>query len=235
MEHNRKLYRFILEKGLKSAGALMALALLLFTLAGTYDVLGFWVYISLAIFYQFISLLIIVPRYPAFIDLDETRRSSHSNAKKWDKVVLWFLAAITFLMYGLAAFDLGHLHISQLSVWFIVPGIALYIFSSMLNQWAMIHNPHFEREVRIQFEREHRVVTTGPYSYIRHPGYLGSILFYLSFPLICGSGLALCGGALGIMGMMVRTNLEDTTLQNELAGYAEYAQQVRYRLVPYVW
>ncbi len=235
MEHDRKLYRFILKTAVQSLGALMALALLLFTLAGTYNVPGFWIYITLAISCQMISLFIIVPRYPALIDLAEARRSKHPDAKKWDKVLLWLLAASTFLMYGLAALDLGHLHVGLWSPWFVIPGVALYVVSSLLNQWAMVHNPHFEREVRVQFDRGHRVIKTGPYSHVRHPGYLGSALFYLSFPMICGSTLALCGGALGILGILVRTNLEDATLRNELTGYAEYAQQVRYRLVPYVW
>jgi len=235
MEHDRKLIRFILEKSLKSAGALASLGLLLFTLAGSLNIVGFWVYIVLAILYQVVSLVIIVPKYPAYIDLDEARKATHANVKQWDKVVLWVLAGITFAMYGLAALDLGHLHIGQFSVWLAIPGIVLYIVSSMLNQWAMVHNPYFERGVRIQHERKHRVVMTGPYSYVRHPGYLGSLLFFVAFPLISGSTLALCAGMLGIIGILARTSLEDKTLREELAGYAEYAREVRYRLIPYVW
>ncbi len=116
-----------------------------------------------------------------------------------------------------------------------VPGIVLYIVSSMLNQWAMVHNPYFERSVRIQHERKHRVVKTGPYSYVRHPGYLGSLLFYVAFPLISGSALAFCAGMLGIIGILARTSLEDRTLREELTGYGEYAREVRYRLIPHVW
>jgi len=213
----------------------MSLGLLLFTLAGRVDILGFWIYIATAILYQIVSLLIIVPRHPAYVDLDEARKARPSNVKAWDKVVLWVLAGVTFVMYGLAALDLGHLHIGQLPVWLAIPGVALYIASSMLNQWAMLHNPHFERAVRIQHERGHRVASTGPYSYVRHPGYLGSALFYVAFPLMSGSVLAWCGGALGIIGVLVRTSLEDKTLRKELAGYTEYARAVRYRLVPYVW
>lgn len=213
----------------------MSLGLLLFTLAGRVDILGFWIYIATAILYQIVSLLIIVPRHPAYVDLDEVRKARPSNVKAWDKVVLWVLAGVTFVMYGLAALDLGHLHIGQLPVWLAIPGVALYIASSMLNQWAMLHNPHFERAVRIQHERGHRVASTGPYSYVRHPGYLGSALFYVAFPLMSGSVLAWCGGALGIIGVLVRTSLEDKTLRKELAGYTEYARAVRYRLVPYVW
>lgn len=235
MEHSRKLSEFILEKGVKSVGALASLGLLLFTLAGTVNILGFWIYLAVAILYQVISLFIVVPRYPAYLDLDETRKRRHANVKGWDRVILWALAGSTFLMYGLAALDLGHLHVGQFSAWFAIPGVVLYIVSCMLNQWAMLHNPHFERCVRIQHDRGHRVATTGPYRYVRHPGYLGSVLFYVAFPLISGSALALCGGTLGIIGTLVRTSLEDRTLREELVGYAEYAQEVRHRLMPYVW
>jgi protein-S-isoprenylcysteine O-methyltransferase Ste14 len=233
--HNRRLNKFILERGLKSAEALASLGLLFFVLAGTLDILGLWIYIAIAILYQVISLLIIVPKYPEYLALDEARRARPTNVKEWDKVLLWVLAGCTFLMYGLAALDLGHLHVGKLSLWFAMPGVVLYIVSSMLNQWAMVHNPHFERGVRIQHERDHRVVKTGPYRYVRHPGYLGSVFFFIAFPLISGSVLALWGGAMGIIGILVRTSLEDRTLREELAGYAEYAQEVRYRLIPYVW
>jgi protein-S-isoprenylcysteine O-methyltransferase Ste14 len=235
MEHSRKLNKFILEQGLKSAGSLASLGFLLFTLAGKVEILGFWIYIVVAIVYQVISLLIIVPKYPEYVALHEARKARPTNVKKWDTVLLWVLAGFTFLMYGLAALDLGHLHVGKLSWWFAIPGVALYIAGSMLNQWAMVHNPHFERGVRIQHERQHRVAKTGPYSYVRHPGYLGSVLFYISFPLISGSVLALWGGTLGIIGILVRTSLEDKTLREELDGYAAYTQKVRYRLMPYVW
>ena len=235
MEDRRRLGKFILRRAIGSVGALASLGLLLFTLAGRINILGFWIYVAVAILYQVVSLLIIVPRYPAYIDLDEARRARHANVKGWDRLVVWALAGATFVMYGLATLDLGHLHVGRLPVWFAIPGVALYVGGSMLNQWAMVHNPHFERCVRIQHDREHRVARTGPYRYVRHPGYLGSLLFYVAFPLITGSALALSGSALGIAGVLVRTALEDGTLREELAGYPEYAQDVRHKLVPYVW
>ena len=235
MERSRELNKFILDKALKSAGALASLGLLLFTLAGRANILGFWIYLAVAISYQVISLLVIVPRYPAFVALDEMRRARHTDVKQWDTALLWALMGFTFLMYGLAALDLGRFHLGHLSLWFALPGAALYVTGSMLNQWAMLHNPHFERGVRIQHDRDHRVATTGPYGYVRHPGYLGSMLFYLAFPLITGSALAFAGSVLGAVGMVVRTALEDRTLRQELAGYTEYAHEVRYRLVPQVW
>jgi protein-S-isoprenylcysteine O-methyltransferase Ste14 len=104
-----------------------------------------------------------------------------------------------------------------------------------MNQWAMIHNTHFEKEVRIQADRKHQVVESGPYQYIRHPGYFGSMLGFISFSLILGSGIAVIGSVLCMVGMIVRTYLEDKTLRQELAGYEEYAKKVRSRLIPYVW
>ncbi|MGD2148026.1 MAG: isoprenylcysteine carboxylmethyltransferase family protein, partial [Anaerolineae bacterium] len=119
--------------------------------------------------------------------------------------------------------------------WLAIPGVVLYLVGSMLNHWAMVHNPHFERCVRIQRDRGHRVVTSGPYRFVRHPGYLGSLLFYLAFPCIVGSALAFAGTLLGAALAVVRTGLEDRTLRAELAGYSEYANAVRHRLVPWVW
>jgi hypothetical protein len=141
VEQNKRLNKFILEKGAKGAGALASLGLLLFTLAGRVDIVGFWLYIGVAILYQVVSLLVIVPRYPAYVDLDEARKASHANVKEWDKVILWILAGATFLMYGLAAWDLGHLFLGELSPWFAIPGVLLYILSSALNQWAMGAQP----------------------------------------------------------------------------------------------
>jgi protein-S-isoprenylcysteine O-methyltransferase Ste14 len=235
MDHNKRRSRFILEKGVKSTGALASLGLLLFTIAGRVDIPGFWIYIVVAVLCQITGLLVIVPRYPEYMALDEARRARHANEKAWDQLLLWALGGSTFVMVVLAALDRGRLHLGELSLWFAMPGVLLYIFGSALNQWAMVHNPHFERSVRIQHDRGHRVIRSGPYRIVRHPGYLGSVLFYVAFPLITGSALALGGGLLGIIGVLLRTSLEDRTLRGELAGYAEYAENVRYRLLPYVW
>jgi len=180
-------------------------------------------------------LLIIVPKHPEYIELANVRRTEHTDAKKWDRVVILAVLGASYLMYALAALDVGRLHLSILPVPLIVVGVLAYVVASALNQWAMLHNPHFEREVRIQTDRNHAVMTSGPYRYVRHPGYLGSVMGFVSFPLIVGSGIALLGSVLCIAGMVVRTYLEDRTLRQELPGYAEYAQTVRYRLLPYVW
>jgi protein-S-isoprenylcysteine O-methyltransferase Ste14 len=101
--------------------------------------------------------------------------------------------------------------------------------------WAMAANPFFSEGVRIQRERGHTVARGGPYRYVRHPGYIGSGLILIGPALLLGSWWALLPASLGVAGYVLRTALEDRTLQSELEGYADYARQVRYRLLPGVW
>ena len=101
--------------------------------------------------------------------------------------------------------------------------------------WAMLVNTHFEAMVRIKTDRNHRVITNGPYRYIRHPGYVGAFGWILAPPLIWGSAAALIPAVIGCGLLAVRTYKEDRMLQNELAGYKEYAARVRYRLIYGLW
>jgi protein-S-isoprenylcysteine O-methyltransferase Ste14 len=99
----------------------------------------------------------------------------------------------------------------------------------------LVENRFFSGMVRIQTDRGHRVVSTGPYRWIRHPGYAGALLTYLSTPVFLGSRWAFLPVVLVTVVLVIRTSLEDTALQEELDGYREYATQVRYRLIPGVW
>jgi protein-S-isoprenylcysteine O-methyltransferase Ste14 len=109
-----------------------------------------------------------------------------------------------------------------------VPGWALAI-------WSMVVNPFFEKTVRIQTDHGHRVIDTGPYAYVRHPGYVGFVGWILSTPLLLASAWAFVPALLAVVGLVIRTALEDRTLHAELPGYAEYAARVRFRLIPGVW
>ncbi|UCF44662.1 MAG: isoprenylcysteine carboxylmethyltransferase family protein, partial [Candidatus Bathyarchaeota archaeon] len=94
---------------------------------------------------------------------------------------------------------------------------------------------YFEQTVRVQKDRGHRVISGGPYQIVRHPGYLGGILYALSFPLIIGSIYTFIPAGIYVLLMVTRTLLEDRTLQRGLCGYKEYAKKVRYRLLPWLW
>jgi protein-S-isoprenylcysteine O-methyltransferase Ste14 len=104
-----------------------------------------------------------------------------------------------------------------------------------LGTWAMAVNAYFSLVVRIQHDRGQKVVSDGPYRWVRHPGYVGTILFELAAPLLLGSWWALVPGVISALLLVVRTALEDRTLQQELDGYKQYAGEVRYRLLPGVW
>jgi protein-S-isoprenylcysteine O-methyltransferase Ste14 len=104
-----------------------------------------------------------------------------------------------------------------------------------LGVWAISANAYFSKVVRIQNGRGQTVATGGPYRFVRHPGYLGEIVFELVTPFMLGSWWALVPGGVAAAFFIVRTALEDRTLCQELDGYQEYAGQVRHRLVPYVW
>ena len=100
----------------------------------------------------------------------------------------------------------------------------------------MLANPFFEKTARIQNDRNHQVIDSGPYRYVRHPGYVGVIAgLILATPFMLGSWWALVPAILSVFSIVVRTALEDHMLLNELEGYKAYAWRVRYRLVPYLW
>jgi len=114
-------------------------------------------------------------------------------------------------------------------------GLALAFCSQLFVLWAMASNPFFSMTVRIQTDRGQSVVSRGPYSFIRHPGYLGSIIYNLAVPLALNSLWTFIPAILSIALIVARTRLEDHTLQSELSGYQEYAITVRYRLLPSLW
>jgi protein-S-isoprenylcysteine O-methyltransferase Ste14 len=114
-------------------------------------------------------------------------------------------------------------------------GLMVSIVGYAVFLWAMAANAFFAEGVRIQEERGHTVATDGPYRLVRHPGYVGAILGIAGAPFLLGSWWALAPAALALGGYIIRTALEDRTLQEELPGYREYAQHTRWRLLPGVW
>lgn len=114
-------------------------------------------------------------------------------------------------------------------------GLAIFVPGWALVIWSMVVNPFFEKTVRIQTDHGHRVIDTGPYAYVRHPGYVGFVGWMLSTPLLLPSAWAFVPALLAVIAVVIRTALEDRTLHAELPGYAEYAARIRFRLIPGVW
>ncbi|MHC4691730.1 MAG: methyltransferase family protein [Planctomycetota bacterium] len=157
------------------------------------------------------------------------------DTKPWDKILI--------LAYGITAFYVLPVVIgldirfqwSYLGIHFMIAGIVLFFVGSVILNWAMIVNTHFETSVRIQNDRAHKVITAGPYKMVRHPGYVGAILWAVATPLIIGSVVGLIPAVITGLVLVIRTWLEDRTLHSELNGYVEYAGRVKYRLFPGIW
>jgi protein-S-isoprenylcysteine O-methyltransferase Ste14 len=114
-------------------------------------------------------------------------------------------------------------------------GASIFVFGWAIVTWAMIVNPFFEKTVRIQTDHSHRVIDQGPYAHVRHPGYVGFAAILLATPLLLDSAWTFVPSLLFVTCLVIRTFLEDRLLNRELSGYSDYAQRVRYRLIPAVW
>ena len=209
------------------------LAVVLFASAGRVDVSTFWVYLAVHSGAQLAMALLVFRRNR---DLLEERQRPGQGAKAWDQVILRIYFLLTLALFVVAGLDAGRFHWSDMvPLWGQVMALVGFALSFAFNIWAMVVNDFYSRVVRIQRDRGQYVVTDGPYRYVRHPTYIGTILSGVCAALALGSWLALVPVVLIAATFTVRTALEDWTLQEELAGYKEYAQHVRYRLLPGIW
>ena len=202
--------------------------------SGQWDWWQAWAYAVASISAFIVSRLIANRRHPDLIK-ERARFMEAKDTKPWDKVLAPLLGLGTILILVAAGLEKYYVQTPASSlIWNLIAlfGILLgYGFSS----WALIENRFFSGTVRIQTERGHHVVSTGPYRIVRHPGYAGGMLGYLFIPLLLDSLWAWIPTLLLCVVMVVRTALEDKTLQDELPGYKEFAQKTRHRLLPGVW
>jgi protein-S-isoprenylcysteine O-methyltransferase Ste14 len=168
-------------------------------------------------------------------DLMAERLSPPKGAKAWDRAIVSILRLTQLARYILAGLDLRYGWTVGFPLTAQVAAVAVCILSIALFAWAMASNIFFSQVVRIQSERGHAVARGGPYRYVRHPGYVGAILFDVALSALFGSWWALIAGGVCAILLIIRTALEDRTLQAELTGYADYTRQVRYRLLPGIW
>jgi protein-S-isoprenylcysteine O-methyltransferase Ste14 len=235
LEHpkrNSNLARGVFQRGAQVLAILLFYAVLLFVSAGRLDWLAAWIYLGIYAVTVLINMTIILPKNPEFA---AERGRVKEDAKGWDKQITSI--AGVFMIAGLVVpgLDLRFGWSPQFAFGVQLAGFVVLALGYALFSWAMLSNEFFETKVRIQKDRGQTVATSGPYRYVRHPGYVGMILQLLATPIALSSwwGIipALC--ATGVF--ILRTALEDKTLREELAGYQEYAQEVCYRLFPGVW
>jgi protein-S-isoprenylcysteine O-methyltransferase Ste14 len=163
------------------------------------------------------------------------RSQAHAGTKRWDRIWLPFFLTAVYAIIPVAALDDGRWHWSDLPWWVCAIGYALLIAAMALVTWAEAVNKFFEVTVRIQTDRGQHVIDTGPYAIVRHPGYVAGSLLCIGTALCLGSLWALIPAGIASGLLILRTRWEDQMLQAELAGYREYTQRVRYRLLPGVW
>jgi len=217
----------------KAVGGLVFFALLLFLCAGRWDWVWAWVFLALFLVASIVNVLILIPTNPALL---ADRSRGIRGGKGWDQWIASFAAGLLpMAAWVIAALDVRNGWSPHMSLALHVGGTVFFALGWALLLWATASNAFFSTTVRIQEERGHTVQTGGPYRFVRHPGYVGYITAALATALALGSLWALVPAGLGMCAFVVRTALEDRTLQEELDGYKEYAQRVRYRLLPGIW
>ncbi|KPK54827.1 MAG: hypothetical protein AMS22_05305 [Thiotrichales bacterium SG8_50] len=160
----------------------------------------------------------------------------HRDQKGWDKVLMLMFVVGGIGLYLAPGFDVVRYEWSQpLPVWMRIAAILIHLPCFVVLGWVMRENTYLAQVVKIDEERGHRVISTGPYALVRHPMYTVMIVLLFAVPVALGSRFALILAVLLTGLVIVRTYLEDRTLHAELSGYPEYARQIRYRLVPGVW
>lgn len=202
---------------------------ILFVSAGTFNWPMAWVMLGVLFASTTFVTLFCSP------DLITERIQRHSGAKDWDARMVRMMNLIGLLPLMVAGLDIRFGWSEQIPFPMQVAAIGIVILGYEVFSWAMLTNPFFSLVVRIQNEKGHHAVTSGPYRFVRHPGYFGFFLIILAQPIVLGSLWALVPTGLTAAILVVRTEREDETLLTELNGYRAYAQEVRYRLIPTVW
>lgn len=174
-------------------------------------------------------------RHPGL--LAERQNVEHApGVKAWDKVLAPLMAvSVSFPLVIVAGLDHRYQWSPVFPLWLNLLGLGLIALGYAFAAWALVENSFFSGMVRIQTDRGHVVCDSGPYRIVRHPGYAGNMLPLLGLVLALSSVWTLIPAAAALIIAMIRTALEDQTLQAELPGYRDYARRVRYRLFPGIY
>lgn len=232
-EKTTNVRRGVINRLIQVVGILLIEAAILFISAGRVNWGMAWLYFGLYVLGTLIIALVVLPKNPELI---AERGRVKENTKAWDKV----LASLYSLFSTLALLTVTGLDdrfnwTGDLPLWLQLAGIALLALGFALICWSMAANRFFSGVVRIQEDRGHQVASGGPYRLMRHPGYIGMILAACAVPLMLSALWGLVPAGIVTLVLVIRTALEDRTLQNELEGYREYAQITRFRLIPGIW
>ena len=229
-EVRREIVRWIVQAAL----GLVGYGLILFLAAGRVD--WIWGWAQLVILAAFLAghPLLLIPINPELL-AEREKGLRDEGVKRWDKWIAGAAGGMLLPLWVVAGLDVRFHWTGGMPIALHAGGLLFNVLGYALFLWAMASNALFSEGVRIPEERGHAVGTGGPYRCVRHPGYAGAILAQLATPFLLGSAWAAIPSVGSAVLYTVRTYLEDRTLAEELRGYPEYAQQTRFRLLPYVW
>lgn len=194
-----------------------------------------WLYTGSLILHTVISRIIAIRLHPGFAR-ERVTASIMKDTKSWDKIIVPLIALwLPFFAVLIAGYNKRFGWVVSMPDYIHWLGLALLTLGYIVGTWAMAENAFFSSHVRIQKDRGHTVVSTGPYKIVRHPAYITWAIAMCGIPLLLDCLLAFPPIILLCIGIIIRTTLEDKTLTKELPGYSEYSKKVRFRLIPGVW
>ena len=210
----------------------MVMGATLFMAAGRVNWAWGWIMLGIYLASVGVNGIFMLRRSPETI----AERGQPGEMKSWDRLIGGLWGAAQYMLVPLiAGLDVRFAWSGEIGLEWQVAGSAVFAGGLGLFGWAMITNVYFSTVVRIQSDRGHTVCRSGPYRFVRHPGYAGAILQSLGIPFLLGTFWALIPGLIAAALMVIRTALEDRLLQAELPGYLDFVRDVRYRLMPGVW
>jgi len=224
--------KLIVRYSIRETMGIVVMGVAIFWSAGQLNWWPAWATIAITLAWSTATALVILRFNPALL---AERLGPRRGGKAWDTAIMSLLGLIQLARYIIAGLDQRYGWTGGFPIIAQIAALIVCILSYALFVWATASNAFFSQIVRIQSERGHTVVTSGPYHYIRHPAYIGAILIELAMPILLASWWALIPSLLSSILLIVRTALEDHTLQAELAGYTDYSRQVRHRLLPGIW
>jgi len=236
---NKRLRKPVSRIGVRNwirfAGLVILGPVILFATAGTLRWWQGWVAAGIVLLGTGLSRAVVALVHPDLL-AERARSLDAGNVKPWDRVIMPVIALfLPLVLWAVAGLDRRFGWSPDFALWVEIGGMALVLVSLVGGTWAMVVNRFFSGTVRIQTEREHSVISDGPYRIVRHPGYASAVFSYPGVSLLLGSLWALIPSAVIAILLVVRTGLEDRTLQEELPGYREYAARTRFRLIPGIW